>query len=218
MKSLLICLCICTATFLSCDLFQPRHPDQTAGVSLHLHYGYPETAEGIQKNRDRAVLSPQPPLHKTQSDSLVNYLFDKLSIVFYDLHTNEESIIDYYYNERIYELLESFKGDSTNFETYWLRRDQNMLDMVTDGNFDIEFRSVLPLKDGRFYAEYELSPGLKSYRIGCYKGDSLVAVAPHEDSYTASVFALGPNISFELHAHAIPIDQINNINKLGPES
>ncbi|MDZ7724889.1 MAG: PKD domain-containing protein [candidate division KSB1 bacterium] len=196
---------------ISCELFQPHSPDKKADVRLHLHYGFPTRNAADDTTQSRAhTISESAPLHKQLSDSAGPYLFDKLSIVFYNLQSESEYHEEYDFHERISAFLEGFQGDSSDFESYWMRRDQGYLDILTGGRFDIELRTVLTLQDGRFYGKYDLSPGLKSYRIGCYKGDSLVAVAPHEESYSAALFLLTPNITFDLHANAIPIDQINN--------
>ncbi|MBN2280275.1 MAG: hypothetical protein JXQ65_06830 [Candidatus Marinimicrobia bacterium] len=117
----------------------------------------------------------QPHLGKALSPQEI----DKIKVVFYALDVSYEEYYENYYElkyQDIYNFNNEFTGDPLDFDDYWVRKDKGEIDIITNGDYSVEKRSTLSIRDGNAYGEFELSQGLKTCRVGIFEDGVLTWV------------------------------------------
>ncbi len=139
--------------FISCDVKQSQQPTSYATVKLNVLY----------------FQSYKPIIKTTRLFSEVN----RAEIVFYHIDQSlDQTIEKYYSSER--EFFDSTRTDLWNFNSYWLEYDHELLSEVTQNSFEIVKRDTLLVANERVSGDFSLSPGLKSLRLACLHGDTVV--------------------------------------------
>jgi|GEM_PF-4026235 len=139
--------------YISCDTSEPLQPSSFAALNLDVHY-----------------YQVYAPVKKTAS---VFAKVNRAEIVFYHIDQSLDQTIDRYdASERA--VVDSTRSDFWNFDSYWLEYDNELLSDVTQNRFELIKRDELSVANGRVSGRFTLSPGLKSLRLACMRGDTVI--------------------------------------------
>lgn len=189
---------------LACELFEPERKLAEPVVRLNFHVVQSDQkmicSDTLLQQTDSLHIPDS--LHKSGTSPL---MFNKLQVIFYDLKPDLEQLYEARYTSELESFYETFRGDPSDFESYWVKRDKGELKYLTDGKFAIEYRTTLLIKNGTFRGEFKLSTGVKCCRIGCFKQDSLIAVGKSRGWRESCFFTLEKNQTKEIDIDITPI-------------
>lgn len=179
-----ILICILT----TCQVKKPNDPGGTARIKLSV-----QISETDDSNSYLFPFTSSIPVMK--SNDIKNIPLSSLSIegvqiVFYDVDMDTGALFNNYnrYSDELDSALSSHTGDVTDFEGYWLARDQIELDIVASGKHWIEKRGQLEIDGHHATGEFQLSEGLKACRVGCFGHEELQYVGTSISVETNSAF------------------------------
>ena len=167
---------------LKCQMKTPSELEQQTRVTLNFKIA--ET--GQSDNAFRGGENPESSTSERRlpkTDAVLTA--DEVKVVFYDFEADLETIV-HLYNERYNELealWSSFPGSQTDFEQYWIARDQAEFNIVSAGDYWLEKRANLTVSGNQATGEIELSEGAKTFTIGIFEQGQLTHVGyPSENS------------------------------------
>jgi hypothetical protein len=170
---------------LTCQMNAPNEPDHSAKVMLTIKL----MDSGQADNPSRG------PSQGSMAKPMRVLTVDQVKVVFYHFEADLERIVHEYdekYNDLV-SLWADFPGDQSDFEDYWIARDQAEFNIISNENYWIEKRANLTVSGGRAYGEFELREGPKTCRIGCFEHGRLTYIGNPE----------GNHPFFEIHAGEI---------------
>ena len=208
MKRYLILLVLILAAGPACDLFEPDRNKEPV-VQLNLHFVQSDQ-KMIGSETTRQQNDSLPAVYSLDKPASTLPMFNKLEVIFYDLQPDLDWLLEGHNYSGIESFHETFRADPSNFEDYWVTRDKGEFKHLTDGKFGVEYRTTLMLKNGTFKGEFNLSPGVKSCRIGCFRRDSLIAVGMSRGTRETCFFKLADNETKEIDINVTPIIATRN--------
>jgi hypothetical protein len=157
--------------FLTCQMKAPNQPERSMKVVLNLKMVNPARAD--------SSFSPSRGFDRGSMAKPLNVqTISEVKVVFYDFEADLQTIVEQYRakSAELDSLWSAFPGEQSDFEQYWIARDQAEFNIVSAGNYWLEKRANLTVSEDRASGEFELSEGTKTFTIGCFEQGGLTHV------------------------------------------
>jgi uncharacterized protein (TIGR02145 family) len=168
---------------LSCGVKAPSQPQKPSSVKINFKFVGKTSSQSLILGRSGSIISKKKQ-KQTSADkdvlkkTMIPESIDQVQVVFYKLDIDYETL-GHNYDENWNEIdafIDNFEGDETDFEGFWVTRDQGEINMASEGQYGIEKRGNLSVSGGRAYGEFDLTEGLKACRVGCFENGRLTYV------------------------------------------
>ena len=147
-----IVLLVLTLIILSCKLLD-KVDEQKADVTITFNYG---KANNIAK------------LVKDKSDALNVASIDKAKLVIYHIDQSYNTVSNSYT-----EMVLPAIGSKYNFEDYWVKGVEDVLDNISSDKCTVESEHDLTIEGTYAKGEFEIDPGVKYFLVGLFEDDTL---------------------------------------------
>lgn len=172
--------------FFSCGIQSPNKPKKEVKVKLNFKYvnkgdsGLFFSTSKLSQGDLKTRFSQTQIKTRAKGISKIKGLqsIDEAKVVFYKIAMDFDAL---YQNaqdnwDELNSYINSFEGDQTDFENYWIEKDLGEFRIYADGKTSIEQRSNLTISDSTAYGEYGLKEGLKACRVGLYENGTLTHI------------------------------------------
>jgi hypothetical protein len=190
---------------LNCQMQTPSESEQTTRVTLKLKIAEDDPSGnmlwGLKRSEAADVIQQT---NKTNVAQIV----DEVRAVFYQLSIDFETLNQNYENnwEEVEAYMNNFQGDETDFEAYWVTRDQGEINIASEGQYEIEKRGNLSVSRSQARGEFELTEGLKACRVGCFENGRLTYVGRSEGLEGTGFFDIIVGENTEITVTLYPVE------------